>query len=167
MNHKSINKSKLSGRLKILFKSKNYVSIFVVESLLAGFLIIWKYNQFYFRDIGITYIQIGVLTSIYYIGNFIASIIGGYIADRYDRRKLYIFMLIFLSCGFLIYSLIENFMIAIVAYSVFALSNVFTFGSQTFTNDSMPKNVSGLGLLLLKIGDFFIIAILVWANFMY
>ncbi|MHA2179550.1 MAG: MFS transporter, partial [Candidatus Thorarchaeota archaeon] len=59
-----------------------------------------QYFTLYFRDIGISYIMVGIVLSLMFVVNMIGTFFAGYIADNYDRRNLSGITMIVNSIGF-------------------------------------------------------------------
>ncbi len=147
-----------------LLHSKVYVVILLTHILTLSFDILNKYDDLFLRELGFSYTKIGILWSIMFSINFLTSFFGGFLADNYSRRKLFILSYLTSSVGVFAYALITEYWFACVILSYFGLTNLFMVGQHSYINDNIPKAQSGLGFSLFKIGNILGIGVLFIIN---
>ncbi len=84
----------------------------------------------FFREIGFTYFQIGILFSIREISNTILEIPSGIIADYFGRKNSMLFSFISYIISFIIFSISNNYYLFILAMFLFANGESFRSGTH-------------------------------------
>lgn len=86
--------------------------------------------------------QIGFTLSIYIVASIIATIPSGYIADRYDPKK----MMVISGVGhailsFLYLLFIENYVVTLIIYFGLGITSVLMFWSPCFKASALPASL--------------------------
>jgi MFS family permease len=120
-----------------------YASILFI-ALVGGFITKLPYimNSYYTaleKAAGATRMQLGLLSSIYGIVNFIAYLPGGYLADRVSAKKLIVAGALGTAVFGLWYAALPGFIWLLVIHMGFAVTTVFIFWA------AMVKAVNNLG----------------------
>ncbi|MFW9833629.1 MAG: MFS transporter [Candidatus Thorarchaeota archaeon] len=119
-----------------------YSSMFVFHS----------YWTLYFRDIGITYIFIGVLFSLMYFMTLIGSFFSGYIVDNYDRRNLTVITMIFPVIPYLTLAFSNDGFVIALALLIGGMSE-FTSGSgNAYQMEQLDRRLGGVAQSLFTLG---------------
>ncbi len=84
----------------------------------------------FFREMGLTFLEIGILFSIREVSTNILEIPTGIIADSYGRRKSMIFSFLAYIVSFLIFYFLPKFSIYAIAMIFFALGEAFRTGTH-------------------------------------
>ncbi|MDR2404657.1 MAG: MFS transporter [Spirochaetaceae bacterium] len=124
-------------------KINRYVSILFI-ALVGGFITKLPYimNSYYTaleQATGATRMQLGMLSSIYGVINFIAYLPGGYLADRVSAKKLVVAGALGTAVFGLWYAALPGFVWLLVIHMGFAITTVFIFWA------AMVKAVNNLG----------------------
>ena len=115
-------------------KRRKYSQILAL-GVAGGSIYLIPYIRYVFYDwqmqaMGITNAQLGLLTSIYTIGNMILYIPGGIVADRFSTKKCIIISLISTTALTLIYAFsMGSYALALVVWLLFSLTTVLLFWS--------------------------------------
>ena len=76
------------GSVRYLMSNKNF-KVFVVTNWIVGSLaVIWQVLNLYLRDLGIDYVALGFLYSIFTIMLLLGNLVASYLADNFNRRNL-------------------------------------------------------------------------------
>jgi MFS family permease len=124
-------------------KSNRYISILFI-ALVGGFItklpyIMGSYYTALEQATGATRLQLGLLSTIYGIVNFIAYLPGGYLADRVSAKKLVVAGALGTAVFGLWYAALPGFIWLLVIHMGFAITTVFIFWA------AMVKAVNNLG----------------------
>jgi MFS family permease len=124
-------------------KGNRYISILFI-ALVGGFItklpyIMGSYYTALEQATGATRMQLGLLSSIYGIVNFIAYLPGGYLADRVSAKKLVVLGALGTAVFGLWYAALPGFIWLLVIHMGFAITSVFIFWA------AMVKAVNNLG----------------------
>lgn len=118
-------------------KSRVYMGLFALCFMYSGrYLLPYIKNIFYdavAAATGFTHTQIGLCLSVYIIASNIFLIVGGYLADRYEPKKIMLTSCVFnalFSFGTLIF--IRNFYVTIALYFGLGVTNACGFWSPVF-----------------------------------
>jgi len=108
---------------------------------------IFFYRTIFLREsIGLSEVQIGLLSTVYTFFSIIAPLAGGYLADRFGRKKT---LMLFDSVGFLsslvVWFLTRDIWYALAAYMLEALASViFAVWECLLVEDTEPEHRSGI-----------------------
>jgi len=113
-------------------KRRKYLQILAL-GIAGGSIYLIPYIRYVFYDwqieaMGITNMQLGLLTTIYTIGNVILYIPGGIIADKFSTKKSILISLISTTLLTLVYAFaMGSYQLALVVWLLFALTTTFVF----------------------------------------
>ncbi|MDR0558434.1 MAG: MFS transporter [Treponema sp.] len=124
-------------------KGNRYINILFI-ALVGGFITKIPYimNTYYTsleQATGATRLQLGLLSTIYGIVNFIAYLPGGYLADRVSAKKLVVIGAMGTAVFGMWYAALPGFIWLLVVHMGFAITTVFIFWA------AMVKAVNNLG----------------------
>ncbi|MHA2188406.1 MAG: MFS transporter, partial [Candidatus Thorarchaeota archaeon] len=111
-----------------------------------------QYFTLYFRDIGISYVMVGVLFSMMFVVNMIGTMFSGYIADNYDRRKLSGITMIVNSIAFLMLSLTTDLLAITISIVIFGLSSFTSTAGQAYSMEQIDRRLGGVANSLFTLG---------------
>jgi MFS family permease len=111
-----------------------------------------QYFTLYFRDIGVSYIMVGVLISLMFVVNMIGTIFAGYIADNYDRRKLSGITLTINGFAFMLLAVTTDIVAITIAMVVFGLSSFTSTAGQAYSMEQIDRRLGGVANSLFTLG---------------
>jgi len=71
-----------------VLSNRNWTIYLATVWIYSSMSVLMQYFTLYFRDIGISYVMVGVLLTLMFAVNILGTFASGYIADNYDRRIL-------------------------------------------------------------------------------
>ncbi|MHA2307171.1 MAG: MFS transporter [Candidatus Hodarchaeales archaeon] len=154
--------------LKIVFRSRNYTVILFTNYSGSIFLAAWIYLNLYFRDIGISYYEIGLADAwMMFLGLF-AMMLGGYTADRFIpfRKYMATFNMFFLAIASFLIPQVNDFNGLLVVWTVFGFSQFCQSSIDPITFDALPSEQMGTGTSLFTLGGIFSILGLMLVGFL-
>ncbi len=111
-----------------------------------------QYFTLYFRDIGISYIMVGVLISLMFVVNMMGTVFSGYIADNYDRRKLSAVTMIVNGIGFLMLSVSTDIAAIAISLVIFGLAAFTSTAGQAYAMEQIDRRLGGVANSLFTLG---------------
>ncbi|MFX0087457.1 MAG: MFS transporter [Candidatus Hodarchaeota archaeon] len=143
--------------LRIVFRSRNYTVILFTNYSSSIFLAAWIYLNLYFRDIGISYYELGLADAwMMFLGLF-AMMLGGYTADRFIpfRKYMAAFNMFFLAIASFLIPFVSDFIGLIVVWTVFGFSQFCQSSIDPITFEALPSEQMGTGTSLFTLGGIF------------
>ena len=150
--------------LKIIFRSRNYIVILLTNYSGAIFLAAWIYLNLFFRDMGISYFELGLADSWAMILGVFATLFGGYWADKYIPHRKYMatFNMFFLAIATFLIPFVTDFYGLLLVWTVFGFSQFCQASIDPILFESIPPEQMGTGTSLFTItGIFGIIGLVV------
>lgn len=150
-------KTSYLDNLKIVFQSRNYTIILLTNYSGSIFLAAWIYLNLYFRDIGISYYEIGLADAwMMFLGLF-AMMLGGYTADRFIPYRKYMaaFNMFFLAVASFLIPNVTDFTGLLVVWTVFGFSQFCQSSIDPITFEALPPEQMGTGTSLFTLGGIF------------
>nr|KXH74698.1 MAG: hypothetical protein AM324_15605 [Candidatus Thorarchaeota archaeon SMTZ1-83] len=111
-----------------------------------------QYFTLYFRDIGVSYVMVGVLISLMFVVNMIGTAFSGYLADNYDRRKLSAVTMIVNGIAFLMLAVSTDMIAIAVSMVVFGLSSFTAIAGQAYAMEQVDRRLGGVANSLFTLG---------------
>ncbi|NOR38096.1 MAG: MFS transporter [Candidatus Thorarchaeota archaeon] len=111
-----------------------------------------QYFTLYFRDIGISYVMVGVLISLMFVVNMIGTVFSGYIADNYDRRKLSGITMVVNSIAFLMLAVATDMLAITISMVIFGLSSFTGTAGQAYSMEQVDRRLGGVANSLFTLG---------------
>lgn len=127
---------------------------FLVVTLMLAWIRFWgslydPYMSIYFIDIGGTYFQLGALLALTILTRALISIPGGYLCDKYGRKKILVIGSYFWVIGRLLVFLAWDSQSFFIAYFFFmGIAMIGVAAQQAIFLDSLPEDKRGLGFAL-------------------
>ena len=161
-------KSNYFENLKIVFRSRNYIIILFTNYTGSIFLAAWIYLNLYFRDVGISYYEIGLADAWMMFLGFFAIMLGGYTADRFIpiRKYMAAFNMFFLVIASFLIPFVTNFTGLLVVWTIFGFSQFCRSSIDPITFESLPPEQMGTGISLFTLGGVFSIIGLIIIGFL-
>ncbi|MFX1254379.1 MAG: MFS transporter [Promethearchaeota archaeon] len=166
-----ITESKKMGffqNLKIVFSSRNFGIVLLTNYTGGLFLAAWIYLNLYFRDIGISYFELGLADSWAMAVGLFATMAGGYWADRYIPHRKYMvsFNKFFIAIATLLIAFVTDFFGLIIIWTVFGFSQFCQSSLDPILFESLPPEQMGTGMSLFTLGGIFGMAGLIFVGFL-
>ena len=154
--------------LKIIFQSRNYVTILFTNYSSGVFLAAWIYLNLFFRDIGISYFELGLADGWSLALGVFAILFGGYWADKYIPHRKYMatFNMLFLCLATLLIPFVTDFYGLLLVWTVFGISQFCQTSIDPILFESLPPEQMGTGTSLFTLGGVFGIFGLVIVGFL-
>ena len=111
-----------------------------------------QYFTLYFRDIGISYVMVGVLISLMFVVNMIGTVFSGYLADNYDRRKLSGITMIVNSIAFLMLAVSTDMLAIAFSMVIFGLSSFTGTAGMAYSMEQVDRRLGGVANSLFTLG---------------
>ncbi|MHA2119139.1 MAG: MFS transporter, partial [Candidatus Thorarchaeota archaeon] len=111
-----------------------------------------QYFTLYFRDIGVSYIMIGIVISLMFVVNMIGTIFSGYLADNYDRKRLSGITLTINGIAFLMLSFATEIIAIAITLVIFGLSSFTSTGGQAYSMEQIDRRLGGVANSLFTLG---------------
>ena len=143
--------------LRKVFQSRNYVVILFTNYTGSVFLAAWVYLNLFFRDVGLTYLELGIADGwSMFIGLFF-TMFGGYWADKFihHRRYMATFNKFFIAIAMFLMPFVDTFISLIFVWTVFSLSQFCQASIDPILFESLPKEQMGTGTSLFTLTGVF------------
>jgi MFS family permease len=138
-----------------LMGNKNF-KVFVVTNWIAGSMNVVGYIlNLYLRDIGISYVLLGLLFSTMTLVTLIGTLVASYLADNYDRRNLAIITMGINGIALFILSIADSFEIVALGLIIFASSNFTGQGGTEYIYQIIDRKYGGVAISLFTMGTLF------------
>ncbi len=144
----SKNEESTINRAKQLFKNRNFAILMITYWASGIFQPILGYLNLYLHELGMSYVMLGILLSVYSGIALVAKWIGGYIADNYDRRLQSAISMLLASIGPFVIAFAKDMLFLSIGYLSFTLVYFFSSGATAFIMENVPKENSGFGMSL-------------------
>lgn len=141
--------------VRTLLSNKNF-SIFILTAWIYSSLqVINRYFPLFLRDIGLTYIMVGVLVSILTGVSLIGEFVSGYLADNYDRRILASTTMAINAVGYFIIAYSGDIIMMALGFMMFGISSFTGKGGTAYIMEQMDRRHGGVGVSLFTLGTVF------------
>ncbi|RDE13268.1 MAG: hypothetical protein C4K47_06500 [Candidatus Thorarchaeota archaeon] len=147
--------SNLRRSLKSVFSWQNYSVYLVTSWVFSAFVVVWSLLNLYLRAIGWDYLQIGLVLAIVSTTSACARIVGGYVGDAVDRKRLSILAMLMAGVSHLTIGLFTDFAAVLLGLMIYATMDIAKGGSSAYIMDNIPQKDSGLALSLFSAGRSF------------
>ena len=147
---------RLMSKLKILRKLlKGNLGLMTFTSGLWNFAgqMVWPFMSLYYISLGASYFELGLISSLWSISRLFPLIIGGYLTDKFGRRKIVIYLSFILSIINIFYALAPNwiFLIPVILIDGFA-SGLREPAFMAIIADSINAKFRALGFAIWDFG---------------
>jgi MFS family permease len=135
-----------------VLSNRNWAIYLGTVWIYSGMNVLNQYFTLYFRDIGISYIMVGILLSMMFVVNMIGTTFAGYIADNYDRRKLSGITLTINGIAFILLAVTTELVAITIAMLVFGLSSFTSTAGQAYSMEQIDRRLGGVANSLFTLG---------------
>jgi len=138
-----------------LMSNKNF-KVFVVTNWIVGSLaVIWQVLNLYLRDLGIDYVALGFLYSIFTIMLLLGNLVASYLADNFNRRNLAIITMALNGLGYLILAFAASFETVALGLLTISSSNFTGQGGTAYIMEIIDRRYGGVAVSLFRLGTVF------------
>jgi MFS family permease len=113
---------------------------------------LWSFFNLYLRTLQWDFMTIGTTLSAVAMVSVFARLIGGYVGDVVDRKKLAVVAMLLTASYFLIIGLFTDFSYVVIGLIILGMNDVAIGGSSAYIMDNIPSKHSGLALSLFMVG---------------
>ncbi len=152
------------SQFRSVMSSRTY-AVFLITNWLFGIgSPVGRYVSLFLRDmLAYNYVLIGFLSVYFTSLGIVAQLIGGYIGDNFDRKKLAVLTMLMNGIGFLVVgsSILANggagftvfgfnfslvLIIIFTGFSILSISNIVGSGSTSYIYDHIPREYAGVAI---------------------
>ena len=143
--------------LRKVFQSRNYVVILLTNYTGSLFLAAWIYLNLFFRDVGISYLEIGLANGWAMLIGLFFIMLGGYWADKHinHRRYMATFNKFFIAIAMFLMPFVDTFISLVFVWTIFSLSQFCQAAIDPILFESLPKEQMGTGTSLFTLTGVF------------
>jgi MFS family permease len=141
--------------LHSLRSSQNYTVFLLTAWVFNSITAIWYFFNLYLRALQWDYLLIGLVLTIVSLISTACRLVGGYLGDLWDRKKLSILAMLIAALYHLIIGLYTGFILVLIGLIIFGLLDIVKSGSSAYLLENIPKKDSGFGISLFTAGRTF------------
>ncbi|MFW9917314.1 MAG: MFS transporter [Candidatus Thorarchaeota archaeon] len=152
------NSSGFFSRLRTVFRSRNFTVILLTNYTGSVFIAAFIYLNLFFRDVGISYFELGVANGWAAFVGFFGTMLGGYWADACKgkyRKVMATFNKFFITIAILAIAFTTNLLGLLFAWTVFGISQFCQSSIDPILFESLPPDHMGTGTSLFTLGGAF------------
>ncbi|MBY8998981.1 MAG: MFS transporter, partial [Candidatus Thorarchaeota archaeon] len=135
--------------------NKNFTIFLVTAWIYMSLQVVNRYFPLYLRDVGLTYIMVGVLVSLLTGTSLIGEFVSGYLADNYDRRKLASITMAINGVGYFIIAFSGDILIMAMGFMMFGISSFTGKGGTAYIMEQIDRRHGGVAVSLFTLGTVF------------
>ena len=138
--------------LRDIFSWRNYTVYLLTAWVFNAMAALWSFFNLYLRTLQWDFMIIGTMLSIVAIVSVSARLIGGYVGDVVDRKKLAVVAMLMTAAYSLIIGLFTDFSFIFIGLLILGMNDVAKGGSSAYIMDNIPSKHSGLSISLFMVG---------------
>ncbi|MFW9845458.1 MAG: MFS transporter [Candidatus Thorarchaeota archaeon] len=135
-----------------VFQNRNFKIFLATAWIYSSMQVTNRYFTLYFRDIGVSYVAVGMLFSAMTIVALGGTFIAGYLADNYDRKRLAYVTMGINALGFLILSAAIDLWMVAFGLLTLAASNFTGQGGTAYIMEVIDRRHGGVAVSLFTLG---------------
>ena len=108
------------------------------------------YTPLYIEALGGSAIIIGLIGSASMISSALVQFPGGYLADKYGRKRLITTMTFMMALSQILYAIAPNWEVLLIAAIISGFCSIYGPALQAITMDSLPKERRGMGFSIIN-----------------
>ena len=112
---------------------------------------VFPYETLYMSELGATPLVIGLLAALGQALLFTSRILGGYVADKYGRRDVIVFMTFGVAISYVFYAVAPDWRLLVLGIIMNNLCLLYQPALQAITADSIPPEKRGIGYALANV----------------
>ncbi len=138
--------------LRDILSWRNYTVYLLTAWVFNAMAALWSFFNLYLRTLQWDFIAIGTTLSVVAMVSVFARLIGGYVGDVVDRKKLAVAAMLMTAVYFLIIGLFTDFSFMFIGLIILGMNDVVKGGASAYIMDNIPSKHSGLSLSLFMVG---------------
>ncbi|MGY5862076.1 MAG: MFS transporter [Candidatus Thorarchaeota archaeon] len=138
--------------LRDIFSWRNYTVYLLTAWVFNAMAALWSFLNLYLRTLQWDFMIMGTMLSIVAIVSVFARLIGGYVGDVVDRKKLAVVAMLMTAVYSLIIGLFTDFNFIFIGLLILGVNDIAKSGSSAYIMDNIPSKHSGLSLSLFMVG---------------
>ena len=138
--------------LRDIFSWRNYTVYLLTAWVFNAMAALWSFFNLYLRTLQWDFMTIGTTLSVVAVVSVFARLIGGYVGDVVDRKKLAVAAMVITAVYFLIIGLFTDFRFIFIGLIILGMNDVAKGGSSAYIMDNIPTKHSGLSISLFMVG---------------
>ena len=135
-----------------IFSWRNYTVYLLTAWVFNAMAVLWSFFNLYLRTLQWDFMTIGTALSAVAMVSVFARLIGGYVGDVIDRKKLAVAAMLMTAVYFLIIGLFTDFSFMFIGLIILGMNDVAKGGATAYIMDNIPSKHSGLALSLFMVG---------------
>ena len=139
--------------VRYVTKNSNWTIYLLTVWVYSSLNVLYQYFNLYFRDIGIGYLEIGILLSAMFGVRLLGNFVSGYLADNYDRRKLSVFTMAVSALGYLLLVFAEGLLLVAFAMTIMGLSSFTGTAGIAYQMQQVDRKFGGVAQSLFNLGS--------------
>lgn len=143
------------GAVRQTVSNKNFTIFLLTAWIYSSLQVVNRYFPLYLRDVGLTYIMVGVLVSLLTGISLIGEFVSGYLADNYDRRKLASITMAINGVGYFIIAYSGDIIIMAIGFMMFGISSFTGKGGTAYIMEQIDRRHGGVAVSLFTLGTVF------------
>ncbi|MFW9920494.1 MAG: MFS transporter [Candidatus Thorarchaeota archaeon] len=141
-----------SQSLRRVLSNRNWSIYLATVWIYSSMSVLMQYFTIYFRDIGISYVLVGALLTLMFGVNIIGTVVSGYLADNYDRRKLSAVTMFVNAIAFFLLTFATEFFAIAIAMVIAGLSSFTGTAGQAYSMQQIDRRLGGVANSLFTLG---------------
>jgi len=138
--------------LSTILSWRNYTVYLLTAWVYNGFAVIYEFFNLYLRALNWDYVLIGTVVTIVVALSAASRLVGGYLGDVVDRKRLSALAMLMLAMYHLIMGVTTDFIFIFGALVIYATMDLAKGGSTAYIMENIPKEHSGFALSLFQTG---------------
>jgi MFS family permease len=142
-------------RLQAIFQSRNFIVILLTNYTSMFFMAAFVYLNLFFRDVGISYFELGIANGWSMFVGLFGVLLGGYWADKgggKHRKQMAAFNKFFIGIAVLIIGLATDLPGIMIAWTFFGVGQFCRAAIQPILFESIPREYMGTATSLFTLG---------------
>ncbi|MFW9907218.1 MAG: MFS transporter [Candidatus Thorarchaeota archaeon] len=142
----------LRASAKAIFSNRNYRVFLATSWVFSTFTHLASYFNLYLRSIGWEVLLIGFVLSVIAVFSSVFRMLGGFVGDVVDRRKISVSAYLVLAVYYIIVGLFVDYWLIVLGFFVYSIHELFRSGSSAYIMENVEKEHSGFALSLFTAG---------------
>ncbi|MCS7373774.1 MAG: MFS transporter [archaeon GB-1845-036] len=109
------------------------------------------YSPLFIKALGGSAFIIGLIGSANRIASALVQFPGGYLADKYGRKRLITWMTLMLGCSHILYVIAPDWRMILLASIISGFCSIYGPALDAITMDSLPKERRGMGFSIINL----------------
>ncbi len=135
-----------------VLSNRNWTIYLATVWIYSSLSVLMQYFTIYFRDIGISYVMVGVLLTLMFAINILGTFASGYLADNYDRRKLSAITMVVNAIAFFLLAFATQIVAVALAMVIAGLSSFTGTAGQAYSMQQIDRRLGGVANSLFTLG---------------